>query len=161
MFGYIRIKKSKTDTKTPITSETKMEEETLSPEEVIANLDKDPSQQMDGEEKLEVEIVSPEEESFIPSQARFYKAIVNNTYKESKASCHWKFYMTEVTGDEYLYKEMFGQAGKGDTNWCGFTSTFIDKVGVLRVELTVESKHFYNDEIYDTVTVEKEYKVIK
>jgi hypothetical protein len=46
---------------------------------------------------------------------------------------------------------------KENSEVCAFTSTFIDRVGKLRVVLEAEVVHY--DEIVDTFTAEREYTV--
>ncbi len=74
-------------------------------------------------------------------------------------NCHWKFYINE-NNEEVLYKEMENRSGvsKEDPEICGFTSTFIDKVGKLRVVLDAEVVK-NSDEVLESFIAEKEYIV--
>jgi hypothetical protein len=86
-------------------------------------------------EPITFEIVSPEEETFIPRQARMWKAKLNNYVNEYGvlAECKWSFYLNE-NNEEVLYKQQDGRAvfSTDGENSCAFTSTFIEKVGKLR-----------------------------
>ncbi len=132
------------------------EDSTLTPEEVI--------EQLEGETTLKgaimMSIISPEEETFIPSQARFWKAKLDGIENDVSFSvnCHWKFYLNE-NNEEVLYKEMENRSGlsKENPEICGFTSTFIDRAGKLRVVLEAEVVNY--NEIVDTFTAEREYTV--
>ncbi len=133
-------------------------DDTLTPEEVI--------QQLEGESALEgdivMSIISPEEETFEPRQARFWKAKLDGIENDVSfaVNCHWKFYMNE-NNEEVLYKEMENRSGlsKEDPEICGFTSTFIDRVGKLRVVLEAEVVKS-GGEIVDTFSAEREYTVL-
>jgi hypothetical protein len=132
------------------------EDATLTPEEVI--------EQLEGESTLEgdikMSIISPEGDTFIPSQARLWKAKLDGIENDVSfaVNCHWKFYLNE-NNEEVLYKEMENRSGltKENPEVCAFTSTFIDRVGKLRVVLEAEVVHY--DEIVDTFTAEREYTV--
>ena len=131
---------------------------TLTPEEVI--------EQLEGESTLEgdivMSIVSPEGKTFIPGQARLWKAELKGIENDVSfaVNCHWKFYINE-NNEEVLYKEMENRSGltKENPEICGFTSTFIDRVGKLRVVLQAEVVKSGN-EIVDTFTAEREYTVL-
>lgn len=105
---------------------------------------------------LTVEIISPEGDSFMMSQARMYSATVSNM-GNNKGVCHWKFYLNEYE-EETLYREQDTQVTGGDT--CGFTSTFIDRRGNLRVEVVLEVQDRYSSETLQTVSDEALYKVL-
>jgi hypothetical protein len=132
------------------------EDAPLTPEEVI--------EQLEGESTLEgdikMSIISPEGDTFIPSQARLWKAKLDGIENDVSfaVNCHWKFYLNE-NNEEVLYKEMENRSGltKENSEVCAFTSTFIDRVGKLRVVLEAEVVHY--DEIVDTFTAEREYTV--
>jgi hypothetical protein len=132
------------------------EDGTLTPEEVI--------EQLEGESTLEgdivMSIISPEGDTFIPSQARLWKAKLDGIENDVSfaVNCHWKFYLNE-NEEEVLYKEMENRSGltRENPEVCSFTSTFIDRVGKLRVVLEAEVVHY--DEIVDTFTAEREYTV--
>lgn len=132
------------------------EDGTLSPEEVIEQLEEESTLKGD----IVMSIISPEGETFIPSQARFWKAKLDGIENDISFSvnCHWKFYLNE-NNEEVLYKEMENRSGltKENPEICGFTSTFIDKVGKLRVVLEAEVVN--GDDIVDTFTAEREYTV--
>lgn len=131
---------------------------TLTPEEVIG--------QLEGESTLEgdivMSIISPEEKTFVPNQARLWKAELQGIENDVSfaVNCHWKFYINE-NNEEVLYKEMDNRSGltKENPEICGFTSTFIDKVGKLRVVLQAEVVKSGN-EVVDTFTAEREYTVL-
>jgi hypothetical protein len=130
---------------------------TLTPEEVI--------EQLEGESTLEgdivMSIISPEEETFVPEQARLWKAELKEIENDVSfaVNCHWKFYINE-NNEEVLYKEMENRSGlsKEDPEVCGFTSTFIDRVGKLRVVLEAEVVKS-GGKVVDTFTAEREYTV--
>jgi hypothetical protein len=132
------------------------EDGTLTPEEVIEQLEEESTLEGD----IVMSIISPEEETFIPNQARLWKAkldgIENNV--SFAVNCHWKFYLNE-NNEEVLYKEMENRSvlTKENPEVCAFTSTFIDKVGKLRVVLEAEVVNY--DDIVDTFTAEREYIV--
>jgi hypothetical protein len=115
-------------------------EEVLTPEEVIARLDREEGIGVK-QGPIEVEIISPEGEFFVPSQARHYQAEIEGIETGSRCRCDWKFYLNE-NNEEVLYKEMADRqcSSKEDSQnkFCGFTTTFIDKIGELRVEVEVE-----------------------
>lgn len=147
------------DTQDTQTTETEDNQDgTLTPEEVI--------EQLEGESTLEgnivMSIVSPEEDTFIPNQARLWKAELKGIENDVSfaVNCHWKFYINE-NNEEVLYKEMDNRSGltKENPEICGFTSTFIDKVGKLRVVLQAEVVNSGN-EVVDTFTAEREYTVL-
>lgn len=133
------------------------DDETLTPEETIG--------QLEGNFSLEggmtMTIVSPEEEIFQPNQARLWKAKINGIENDVSFSvnCHWKFYLNE-NNEEVLYREMENRSGLSSekTEICAFTSTFIDRVGKLRVLLEAEVVKGSN-EIVDIFVAEKEYTV--
>jgi hypothetical protein len=107
---------------------------------VIARLDREEGIGVE-QGPIEVEIISPEGEFFVPSQARHYQAEIGGIEIGSRCSCDWKFYLNE-NNEEILYKEMADRqcsSKEGSQNkFCGFTTTFIDKIGELRVEVEVE-----------------------
>lgn len=112
------------------------------------------------EHNLRLTIISPEEETFIPRQARMYNALAEGNGKYADlVKCNWKFYLDENNG-EVLYKEQDTTSVlSGESReMCGFTSTFIDRAGKLRVVLTMT---VYNavDENLETVSAEREYIV--
>lgn len=138
-------------------------EQELTPEQVIAQLEKAEGIGVK-QGPIAVEIISPEEEIFSPSQAKHYRAEIEGLKTGSSCSCDWKFYLNENI-EEALYKEMTDRPcttvneGLEDEQLyvCGFTSTFIDKVGELRVEVAVEVEK--QNEIVETVKTEKTYMI--
>jgi hypothetical protein len=147
------------DTQDTQTTETEDNQDgTLTPEELI--------EQLEGESTLEgdivMSIVSPEGETFIPNQARLWKAELQGIENDVSfaVNCHWKFYINE-NNEEVLYKEMENRSSltKENPEICGFTSTFIDRVGKLRVVLQAEVAKS-GGEVVDTFTAEREYTVL-
>ena len=138
-------------------------DEELTPEEIITRLEKAKGVGVE-QGPISVEIISPEEEIFSPNQARHYRAEIEGLKIGSKCSCDWDFYLNE-NNEEVLYKEMndrpcttMNESFEDDQFYtCGFTSTFIDRVGELRVEAEVEVEK--KDEIIEKVTAERKYKV--
>ena len=132
-------------------------DETMTPEDVLAQME-GPSSLGD---KVEMVIASPEEEVFIPKQARMWEARLDNIEKGAygKATCHWQFYLNE-NNEEVLYKEMENSSGVSSDNpdLCAFTSTFIENRGKLRVKLDVVIKNMYGD-ILGEYSAEKKYLV--
>lgn len=123
-------------------NETKTEESSeLTPEEVLQGMDEG-VEEVSG--PVEIKIISPEGDTFVPRQARMWKAQIENlslTYPD-KATCDWKFYLNEYS-EEVLYKEQSTQVtpdNDGTGKICAFTSTFIENRGELRVvvDLKVE-----------------------
>ncbi len=166
LFGYgiyaIFIKEDTSevvDSQNNQTTETEDNQDgTLTPEEVI--------EQLEGESTLEgdivMSIVSPEEKTFIPGQARLWKAELQGIENDVSfgVNCHWEFYINE-NNEEVLYKEMENRSSltKENPEICGFTSTFIDRVGKLRVVLEAEVVKS-GSEVVDTFTAEREYTVL-
>lgn len=110
---------------------------------------------------VSVTIISPEEETFIPRQARMWKAQVNNFVSDigSLGICEWRFYLNE-NNEEVLYKEQETKVvlSTGGDNSCAFTSTFIEKRGKLRAEVTIHVKDM-QDNILETFVSERSYIV--
>jgi hypothetical protein len=133
------------------------EDGTLTPEDVIKQLEGESTLEGD----IEMVIISPEGETFEPRQARLWKAEVRGIENDPSfgVNCHWMFYLNE-NNEEVLYKEMENRSGltKEDPEVCAFTSTFIDRVGKLRVVLEAEVVKS-GGEIVDTFTAEREYTV--
>jgi hypothetical protein len=161
LLGYgiyaIFIEKNISETVNDQNSNTIDNEDTpLTPEEVI--------EQLEGESTLEgdivMSIISPEGDTFIPNQARLWKAKLDGIENDVSfaVNCHWKFYLNE-NNEEVLYKEMENRSGltKENSEVCAFTSTFIDRVGKLRVVLEAEVVN--GDDIVNTFTAEREYTV--
>lgn len=112
------------------------------------------------EHNLKLEIISPEEETFIPRQARMYNALISGNGKyATTANCHWDFYLNE-NNQETLYKQMDNTAiVSGESKEiCGFTSTFIESRGELRVVLTVTIYNAVNPNL-ETISAERKYIV--
>ncbi len=133
--------------------------EELTPEEVIARLNEEEGIGVE-QGPVEAEIISPEEESFMPSQARLYRARIEGLEKGSKCTCNWKFYLNEYD-EEVLYQQMDDRPCTGgdleEGLVCGFTTTFIKSRGDLRVHVDVEVEK--QGEIVQTAEAEKMYKV--
>jgi hypothetical protein len=131
----------------------------LSPEEVIARMDKEEGIGVE-QGPVDVEIIGPEGEAFMPRQARYYQAQVLGLENGSSCNCDFKFYLNE-NNEEYLYKEMTNRGcarrASVEGQVCGFTSSFIAKVGELRVHVDVEVEK--QDEIVQTATADRMYIV--
>ncbi|HOZ36716.1 MAG TPA: hypothetical protein PLR18_02700 [bacterium] len=110
---------------------------------------------------VEVKIISPEEEVFQARQARMWSAKIENFEDEygKFGFCEWRFYLNE-NNEETLYKEQTIRTvlSTGGDNTCAFTSTFIEKIGKLRVEVTVLVKDF-GENLVDTYKAERNYIV--
>ncbi|HPA25435.1 MAG TPA: hypothetical protein PLK76_01595 [bacterium] len=110
---------------------------------------------------IEVIIISPEEEMFQARQARMWSAKIDNFEDEygKFGFCEWRFYLNE-NNEEVLYKEQTVRTvlSAGGDNTCAFTSTFIEKVGKLRVEVTVLIKDF-QENLIETFKAERNYIV--
>ncbi len=148
VFCIARKNKGTTD-KQEDTVENSLEEDTTDEEEEI-------------EHNLKMTIISPEEDIIIPKQARMYEALVEGNGKyANQVRCNWKFYLNE-NNEEVLYKEQdnTGILSGESKELCGFTSTFIDKVGKLRVVLTLTVFNAVDDNL-ETITAEREYLVQK
>lgn len=131
----------------------------LTPEQVIERMNREEGVGVE-QGPVEVEIIGPEGEVFMPLQARHYQAQVLGLETGSRCSCDFKFYLNE-NNEEYLYKEMADRPCTRRTSVegqvCGFTTTFIDKVGELRVHVDVEVEK--QDEIVQTATADRMYIV--
>lgn len=109
---------------------------------------------------MRLSITGPEEDIISSGQARMYNGFVQGNGKYSNlVKCNWKFYLNE-NNEEYLYKEQDngGVLSSESQDICSFTSTFIDKVGKLRVVLSMTVYDNINENI-ETVTTEREYVV--
>ncbi len=106
-------------------------------------------------------IIGPEEEEFLQSQARMYKARLENNYDyiDKFANCNWKYYLNEYD-EEVFYREQENRSllKENTQEVCGFTSTFIDKRGKLRVVLTVDIVAT-NSDVLQTLVAERDYTV--
>jgi hypothetical protein len=154
----------RSDEEFPESNVNQENQEALTPEEVIAQMEKAEGIGVE-QGPIEVEIISPEEKDFMPSQARHYRAEIEGMKTGSSCYCDWKFYLNE-NNKEVLYKEMDdrqctsveeNQNGEDLLYVCGFTTTFIDKIGELRVEVEVEVKK--QGEIVETKKVDRKYIV--
>ncbi len=121
-------------------------------------------QQTEPQGPVELTIVSPEEETFTPRQARMYEADIVNFTPSSitgydTADCRWKFYLNE-NNEEALYKEMTNRAvlTAESKQICGFTSTFIESRGELRVELNLDILD-KDGNVLKTLVAERKYRV--
>ena len=114
------------------------------------------------EHTLKLTIISPEEETFIPRQARMYNSILegNQKYDFASVRCNWKFYLNE-NNEETLIQEMnnTGVMSGESKELCGFTSTFIDRVGKLRVVLSLTLYNAMGD--LESIEAERTYTVVK
>lgn len=155
-FGlYLLLNRNNKDEK--VMNVNTISDETMTPENVLAQMEESSSLG----DKVEMLIISPEEEVFMPRQARMWEARLNNIEKgaHGKAVCHWQFYLNE-NNEEVLYKEMENSSGVSSDNpdLCAFTSTFIENRGKLRVKLDVVIKNMYGD-ILGEYSAEKKYSV--
>ena len=110
---------------------------------------------------VEVKIISPKEETFIPGQARMWSAEIENFESEygNFGFCDWKFYLNE-NNKESLYKEQTIRTVLSSTgeNTCAFTSTFIESRGKLRAEVTVRVTDF-QENLIETYKADRNYIV--
>lgn len=112
------------------------------------------------EHNLKLTIIGPEEKIIYPGQARMYNALVEGNGKYATTiRCNWKFYLDENNG-EVLYKEQdtTGVLSGASKEVCGFTSTFIDRIGTLRVMLTMTVYDAVDDNL-ETISAERQYIV--
>jgi len=113
------------------------------------------------EHNLRLTIISPEGDTFQVRQARMYNALVEGNGKYSNlVKCHWEFFLNQNNKEE-LYKTMDnGGVLSGETKeMCGFTTTFIEAKGKLRVKLTLTVYDAVNDNL-ETISGEREYTVL-
>jgi hypothetical protein len=111
---------------------------------------------------LKISIISPEGETFETSQARFYKALAEGNFKyDNQVRCNWEFFLNQ-NNEEALYQTMENKSilSEESQDVCGFTSTFIEDAGVLRVKLTMTVYDRLNENI-ESVTAERVYTVAK
>lgn len=114
------------------------------------------------EHLLKLTIISPEGDTIFPGQARMYEALLegNQKYESARVRCNWKYYLNE-NNKEVLIQEMdnssvmFGESKEV----CGFTDTFIDRVGKLRVVLNITLFNAMED--LESVEAERLYTVTK
>jgi len=135
------------------------DDDELTPEEVIARMDREEGIGVE-QGPVDVEIIGPEGEVFMPRQARHYQAQVLGLENGSRCSCDFEFYLNE-NNEEYLYKEMKDRPCTRRTSVegqvCGFTTTFIAKTGELRVHVDVEVEK--QDEIVQRAQADRMYIV--
>lgn len=115
------------------------EDQGLTAEEVINRMNEEEGVGID-QGPIELEIISPEGELFVLGQSRHYRAQILGLVNGSRCKCDWTFYLNEYD-EEYLYQEMSDRPctnNGNDTYVCGFTSTFIENLGELRVHVDVE-----------------------
>lgn len=155
---------SSTANPTPISTPTNTAQDTLTPEEVLAQMDAAEGIGLE-QGPINVQIISPTEASFSPSQARFWNAQIDGLVTGSRCSCDWKFYLNEYD-QETLYQQMDDRqctpsndpAVPEEARVCGFTSTFIQNRGDLRVtvDVTVTNRDGQTPQAAD---IEQTYRV--
>jgi len=109
---------------------------------------------------LQLEIISPEGDIFESRQARYYNAWINGNNKyDNIVNCHWDFYLNE-NNEEVLYETMDNRSRLSEESQkiCGFTSTFIDSRGELRVVLTMTVQDLQSNDL-ETISAERLYTV--
>ncbi|MFO7807076.1 MAG: hypothetical protein R6V40_01480 [Candidatus Moraniibacteriota bacterium] len=130
----------------------------LTPEQALKELETDDSLG----ENVELKIASPEEEVFMPQQARLWRGEFSGIESDDSfmTKCHWKYYLKQDNEEEELYKEFEkdSRTAKSRPITCGFTSTFIGKSGELRAVLEVKVKNS-KGEISEEYKAEKRYIV--
>ncbi len=161
LISYFVFFKEEKETNTDSSSSTvEQNSEELTPEQVLENMDKETVTDSIGE-NVTLTIVSPEGDAFDQGQARLWRAEFAGieTGASFKAKCHWDFYLNEYA-EETLYEQMDNSSISSieSTKACGFTSTFIDSRGKLRVVLTAEVTNSYGKAIA-TYTAERNYTV--
>ncbi len=144
---------------------SRKESSEINDDTVSLNQDERESEEENGKEvihDLKLTIISPEGETFEKGQARMYKAHIegNGKYESALLKCKWEFYLNE-NNQEVLYKEIenTGVLGLDPKDVCGFTSTFIENEGVLRVKLTLTVYNASDDNL-ETLSAEREYAVL-
>ena len=108
-------------------------------------------------ENVTLEIVSPEEPTFMANQARKWEGELKDIESDRsfKTVCKWEFFLN---GNAYESREDSTPVSKKYPDICTFVSTFIEDKGELRVKLTVDIQNAY-DEVLDTYTAERNYSV--
>lgn len=108
-------------------------------------------------ERVTVEIVSPEEPTFMANQARKWEGEVKDIESDNSftAVCKWEFFLN---GNAYQSREDSTPVSKKYPDICTFVSTFIEDRGELRVKLTVDIQN-KQEELLDTYTAERNYSV--
>lgn len=113
--------------------------------------------------RLSLEIISPEGDKIFPGQARMYNAKIsgNHLYQFSTIACNWQYYLNE-NNQEVMVEEMKNRSTLGEEakEVCGFTSTFMDKPGKLRIVLTA-TLSLPNGEELEIVSASRSYLVAK
>jgi hypothetical protein len=139
-------------TTTPEPEQTDSNE--MTPEEVVRQLEE--AEQVTTTGPMTVEIVSPEGTVSSQSQSRYYRAEITNFPKNARGECEWLFYLDQ-NNQEQLYEQMTVRTTQ---DHCGFTSTFIEHQGKLRVKVTVTATDREGEEVISPVSAEREYTVI-
>ncbi len=125
-------------------------------------VEKDDEEVEQKEHSLKLTIIGPEGETIFPGQARMYEALLegNQKYEYTRLRCNWKFYLNE-NNEEVLIQEMDNTSlMSGESKEvCGFTSTFIEKVGKLRVVLNMTLHDAIED--LESIEAERTYIVTK
>lgn len=153
--GVYSLNKKSADNQPPsITEETSEDEDTLTPEEVLEQMDEEASTILSDD--IYVSIISPEGDSFSIGQARNWEAEFTGIEKGTlKASCTWEFYMND---ELYRTMENTSATSADDPTACGFTSTFIDVYGKVDVRLKIDLSKSSED--WGTYTTSREYSVL-
>jgi len=124
--------------------------------------DKDNSSDVEKvDHNLTLSIIKPEGERFDSGQARMYEALAEGNGKYSNnVKCHWEFFLNQ-NNEETLYQTMDTKSilSGESKKICGFTSTFIESRGVLRVRVIVTVYNATNPNL-ETVSAERMYTVI-
>ncbi|HDS11606.1 MAG TPA: hypothetical protein ENN77_01730 [Candidatus Wirthbacteria bacterium] len=125
-----------------------------------------------------IEIISPEQPTFVPAQSRPWKASikVDNDYwnrfdyPQFEYECDWIFILNNKPYEEYLITNGFyDEQTNGKT--CGFTSPFIKEAGELKAQVTLnifDSENLFDADgnyleeektLIDSITATREYTV--
>lgn len=131
-------------------------------QQIIEDEDDEGEEVEQKEHLLKLTIIGPEGETIFPGQARMYEALLegNQKYESARVRCNWKFYLNE-NNEEVLIQEMDNTSVMSgeSSEVCGFTSTFIDRVGELRVVLNITLFNAMED--LESVEAERAYTVTK
>lgn len=131
-------------------------------QQAIEDNDGDDEEVEQKEHLLKLTIISPEGDTIFPGQARMYEALLegNQKYESARVRCNWKYYLNE-NNEEVLIQEMDNTSVmSGESKEvCGFTDTFIDRVGKLRVVLNITLFNAMED--LESVEAERLYTVTK
>ena len=125
----------------------------LAAEEALRFLDEAEEIKVTG--PMSAEIVSPEGDSFVPSQARMYEARITNFPKNAKGECQWNFYLNQYDEEE-LYQQ---QTTRVIGDYCKFTTTFIKDPGELRVEVKIVATDRTGETTVAETVAERKYLV--